>query len=237
MSDISNSQPLAELWYSWINHRYINHSCANDKWHSISFSNFWQSSVFDNLSLVFERLTWERLCVVNDLKDTVKAVTRDEFEKTPQAYRFSCHDRAIDINRLLQNEKLDKAQLFLRRLIVFCVISPALSQWVSMASGIKNLKVKSIEFSRYRKGDFINMHSDTHENRVCNLVCYFDSVAKIDSGGVLEVYENQILMQQYKPCRNQVILLNIQDNYSHLVTPWKRGTGRNTLSIAFVRTT
>lgn len=230
------------LWHLWINDRYadpagmaeLTRTLALPTIPCMKLTDFWRVEKWQQLHDAVGELSWERLMVLRD-GDNVRAVDRATFEAAVPDAHFSRHDRAINIDGALNlgGAISDPAQAILREFFAFAVLTPALAAWVSEILGGAAVKAGSVEFSRYRDGDFIASHDDCVGARRCNLVSYLDGGTDQRDGGALRVAGNdsEAVVQ---PRFNTAVLLPLAPTNRHWVEPWRGALGRISVSISFV---
>lgn len=233
----------APMWSTWITERstdlaWIDAARGSFRDSSVpafQIMDFWRSERIAPLAAALDSLTWERLLVLRDGPEAVRAVDEDTFQAAPQAERFSRHDRAVALDRALNDPDQLAARdcAALRLFVAFAVVTPALATWLSELMGCGQLKARSLEFSRYREGDFIAEHTDAVGNRVCNLVSYLEPDCGEDQGGMLVVTGKTGELGVFRPRYNSVVVLPIDPANHHRVDPWHGPTGRRTVSISF----
>jgi hypothetical protein len=230
------------LWRLWLDEKYASpvqiarlvQTVEQSTSPCVHLTNFWQIAKWERLREAVEELTWERLCVLQD-GNGVRAVDEAEFDAAPSAFRFSCHERAVRIGEALNEPGAisTRSQATLREFFAFAVLTPALAAWVSEVVGGLPLKVGSLEFSRYRAGDFIAPHDDCVGTRRFNLVSYLDDSDELTDGGALRV-EGNAGLAVLRPQFNSAVLLPLAATNRHWVEPWQSCLGRRSVSISFV---
>ena len=230
------------VWHLWMNNRYadeteiaeLTRALAQSTTPCLGLTDFWQVEKWHRLHDAVDELGWERLMVLRD-GDHVRAVDEAAFEAALPGSRFSRHDRAIDIVGALNATGTisASAQAILREFFAFAVLTPALATWISEILGGSPVKVGSVEFSRYRDGDFIAPHDDCVGARRCNLVSYLDVGNNQGDGGALRV-SGKTGEAVFQPLFNTAVLLPVATTNRHWVEPWRAELGRNSVSISFV---
>ena len=230
------------VWYLWMNDRYADETEIAELARALARStnpclllpDFWQIEKWQRLHDAVDELGWERLMVLRD-GEHVRAVDEAAFEAASPDSRFSRHDRAVDIGMALNEAGTISApgQAILREFFAFAVLTPALATWISEILGGLAVKVGSVEFSRYRDGDFIAPHDDCVGARRCNLVSYLDVSNNQRDGGALRV-SGEIGEAVFQPRFNTAVLLPLAPTNRHWVEPWRATLGRKTVSVSFV---
>ena len=230
------------MWRLWIDDRYADETgiaeqsraLAQSRSPCLALTDFWQVEKWRRLHDAVDQLGWERLMVLRD-GDEVRVVDEAAFAAASPNSRFSCHDRAIDIGGALNGVGTISApaQTILREFFAFAVLTPALATWISEVLGGLAVKVGSVEFSRYRAGDFIAQHDDCVGARRCNLVSYLDVGHDQGDGGALRV-TGETGEAVFQPRFNMAVLLPLAPTNRHWVEPWRAEPGRNNVSISFV---
>ncbi|WP_386175093.1 2OG-Fe(II) oxygenase [Sulfitobacter sp. R86518] len=240
----SQSNRLSGMWANWINERHTSPDTfaqAQDAIRAgeaaLPFKGLWKEVPFLALSKAVPNLTWEKMRVLRDGGAAVRQVTELEFYASPQALRFSAHDRAICLDEALNgNGTLTEIeQKALRYFFAFAILTPALSTWVSMVLDTDQISATSVEFTRYASEDFISPHTDAVGTRVANLVTYFDQENLHAGGGVLVARNKAGQERTFLPSSRDAVLLPVHPEQTHWVTPWKNEVGRYTVSIGFSR--
>jgi hypothetical protein len=241
---MSLAERAGPMWRFWISDAYtrpagiasIARTLSDPGPPAAAVANFWKPEQWSRLGDAVQELNWQRMLVLRE-GENVRAAAEAEFEAAPASARFSRHDRAVGIDRALDDPDAVSApaRQVLREFFAFSVLTPALATWVSEVLGCSTLKAATIEISRFGEGDFIAPHDDCVGERRCNLVSYLDPDYTEGDGGCLAVAGAGAAGEAvFRPCFNTAILLPIAPQNRHWVEPWRAATGRRAVSISFV---
>lgn len=239
------SHPATTMWSFWIANEHLSSShidsnatmLRSSSAPAIQVMDFWRREQFSALGEVVRSLPYERLLMLRDDQDVVRSVDEATFNASRPQDRFCCHDRAVELDRVLNEPVLlgPTAYRILRHFFVFSVSTPGLSSWLSELLRCRPLKAHSLEIARYRPGDFIAEHTDHLGDRVCNIVTYLDDTHE-DHGGTLSVVGPSGGARRYHPHYNSLVVLPIAQHNRHSVEAWRTELGRHSISISFRET-
>jgi len=245
MTVATATSSATDMWTNWIDARHVSCETVDElrrRVHDeispvLQLDGFWHPEKFRALAASVRALPqWERLLVLYDESGGVRTASDNQFEAAALARRFSSHDRAIGIEQQLGSSPTIAVehQRWLRQFFAFAILTPALSSWVGEVFDRRGVGVTSVEFARYRRGDYIAEHTDAVGQRLCHLVTYFDEDYAPADGGGLVVFGRDGRQHRCEPRFNSAILLPLDPANRHRVEPWTaQRPGRWSASIAF----
>lgn len=163
MNNKSSLESLQEVWSEWINPAYIDPSSLvenvsllkQEDNSSVIFKDFRLNEKLEKIELALSEAKWSPLRLIkNDEK--VQRVSEQYFDKAEPGEQFCSHEIISDINK--KGTPSEHMAEFLDFLSFINGIG--MRSWMAVLSETKNLSIKTLEFSRYKRGDFIDWHSD-----------------------------------------------------------------------------
>jgi 2OG-Fe(II) oxygenase superfamily len=240
-----SAESVVAEWLQWMDSRYLQapmlaelrERFAARPHQPLLLTSFLTPDRAAGLAVALQSLRgWERVHAVLDEDDRLRELPADEWRRRPAQERWSAQELARPVTQLVEDEKrLDKrGREELAALFGFVIIGPAFRTWLGQVVGTPLGHRVSCELVRYRRGDFIARHTDTHDTRIVGLNLYLDQSYQPADGGQLGYANERRDEFSVEPAFNSLSLIPIDPKCCHWVAPWKANRpGRETISMSF----
>lgn len=175
---------------------------------------------------------WTRFCRIYDGADSDRAVTEEEWEKSPLKWARSWLAGGSNLEKALHSGVLtDRNRRTLEQILAFSTLGGPLTAWLSAATGVELDDRGTFELAAYSAGDCLGEHQDRIEERVFAVNFYLDPHYAVGSGGRLGYRNEEGEVSYVDPLFNSVSILPIQKDSFHWVEEFQ-GVGRGRLTIS-----
>ncbi|MEX0972380.1 MAG: 2OG-Fe(II) oxygenase family protein [Solirubrobacterales bacterium] len=240
-----SAEAVVAEWKRWIDPRYLQAPVLEElrtrfairPRRPLSLPSFLAAERAAELAAALRRIRrWDRVHTVLDEEERLREISAGEWGARPAEERWSAQELARPLATVVDDaERLDeRGREQLAALFDFVIVGVAFRTWLGQIAGVPLGPHVSCELVRYRRGDFIARHTDTHDARIVGLNLYLDADYRRQDGGQLGYANEEQDEFSVDPAFNSLSLIPIDRACCHWVGPWKAGRpGRETVSLSF----